>query len=180
MAVGYTPYSSQNQTFSNQAHAQAREDIYPLIFNRPKDQLRYPQLDDAQKRDYDMGIDRTIGVEVAGLHAPIHFSVQERFRRPRYAECRDVTFTVVNHNSGLLSELHKIEAAMMLYGYFDLERHQFIEAICLRVPIFKEYLVQGTLPFETGLNHRSNQTFYGFKFDDLLKLPGAVKFHKKW
>src|SRR5262245_13732839 len=143
MGIGITPHSSRNQEFTNRAHMRARDEIYPLAFNTDGSGIEYLDLPDAKTRDYAMGIDRTLGIKVAGIHEPIRFSVQERFRRPEYAERRDVTLTVKNHNSGQVSELHKIEAAMMLYGYYDDEIDCFIEAILFRVPAFKEYLIRG-------------------------------------
>lgn len=180
MMLSKTPYSRDNQWFSDQGHLQAREDIYPFVFRKPKESLSYPQLNDAQKRDYDMGIDRTIHVRAECLKEPLAFSIQERFRRPCHAKYRDITITEFNCNSGLPSELYKIEASLMLYGYFDPDTHRFLEAIVFRVPIFKEYVVDGSLAFDVKCNSRSNQTFYCFKFDDFLRQPGLVKFHKKW
>lgn len=180
MTIGYTPHSKENQDFTNGAHMQAREDIYPFVFKRPKEDLYYPVLKDAQYRDYNLGIDHTIAVSAPGFGSLLTFSVQERFRYPRYANCRDVTFTEHNNNSNLPSELYKIEATFMNYGYFDPERKQFLEAIVLWVAVFKELLLSGNIPFERKPNPRSNQTFCCFKFDDLRKVPGLVKFYKRW
>ncbi|GAC1694678.1 MAG: hypothetical protein PVS3B3_18940 [Ktedonobacteraceae bacterium] len=175
-----TPHSSDNQYFTDCAHMKARELVYPAIFNTSKDRIHYLELKDAQDRDYNKAIDRTIAVDVEGLHAPISFTVQERFRKPKYSSEKDIAITAFNNTSGLISELYKIEAFYMLYAYFDPETGQFIEVIMIRVPVFLEYLVKGSLSYEDHLNPRSNQTFYCFKFDDLLKLPGVVKFHHDW
>jgi hypothetical protein len=64
-------------------------------------------------------------VTTHGLRAPLGFTIQERFRRPRYAEFQDLTLTEWNGNSNLPSELYKIRAGMFLYGYYSEEDRRY-------------------------------------------------------
>jgi hypothetical protein len=180
MVQFYTPHSQDNQDFSNQGHMRARIDIYPLLFSVPGDRISYIELANAKERDYDQGIDKTVRVSVPGLRGKLGFTVQERFRRPKYASNRDITITEFNRNSGMLSELYKIEADLILYGYYNPDTDAFIESIACWVPLLKANIARGTLSRKTELNRRSNQDFLCFKFDELERLPGIVAFHKNW
>jgi hypothetical protein len=178
--MGWTPYSSANQEFSNKAHQQARIEIYPLLFDVPADRLAYVELPNAQDRDFNQGIDKTIQITVPDLHGSLGFSVQERFRRPSYASFQDMTITEYNLNSGMLGELYKIEADLMLYGYYNPLTSGFIEAIACWVPALKANIARQNTQQQLGHNYRSNQDFLCFKFDELEKLSGVVAFRKMW
>lgn len=179
MTVGYTPYSKSNQSFSDSAHALAQTDAYPLIFG--DSQLSFEPLPPEQARtlDADMGTDRHVRVHVHGLRAPYSVLVQERFRRPKFADFQDITITEWNHNSGQQGELYKIKAEMFLYGYYDETANQFIEVIAFAVLPLKVKIAQGLIPYTQDTNPRSNQTFLCFKFDDLDNQHISV-FRKKW
>lgn len=175
-----TPYSSDNQRFSNEAHKQARIDIYPLLFGVPAERLSYMERPDAQERDFHQAIDRDIEITVPGLSGKLCVSVQERFRQPKYAHHQDATITEFNCDSGLLGELYKIRAELMLYGYYDPLMARFIEAIAFWVAPLKFNIVGSNIQQQLGHNWRSNQDFLCFKFDELEELPGVVVFRKKW
>jgi hypothetical protein len=175
-----TPYSQKNQEFTDQAHLCARRDIYPTLFGVPQERIKYPELPDAKERDYEKGIDKTLEIWVPSLDGSIKITSQERFRRPKFARYRDITITQQNNTSGLNGEIYKIEAGLFVYGYYDPERDRFIEAIaCWLHPLIMS-IVNEQIHQEVNLNHRSNQDFLCFKFEDLASLPGVVAFHKKW
>jgi hypothetical protein len=178
MSIGYTPYSLTNREFSERAHQCARANIYPEIFG-VKNTLTFEDLpeDQAMTLDGDMGIDRHVRVHVQGLHAPFSVLVQERFRRPQFARFQDVTVTEWNHNSNLPGELYKIKAEMFLYGYHNPSTDSFLEAIAFSVFLLKIKIAQGTIQYTSSPNHRTNQTFLGFKFDDL---KDCTTFRKRW
>lgn len=180
MALNFTPYSLTNQDFSNQGHKRARTEIYPRLFNVEGDRISYIELANAQERDYNQGIDKTLSVSVPGFHGNLSFTVQERFRRHTYASYQDMTITEYNRNSGMLGELYKIEADLMVYGYYNPITDSFVEAVACWMPLLKANLVQAKLQQQVRSNPRSNQDFLCFKFDDLEKLHGVVAFRKRW
>lgn len=181
MTLSYTPYSHINQAFSDEAHLLAQDAIYPLAFKVARDQLHFIDLpeDQSRERDYNDAIDKHVGVAVCGLHAPLIFPSQERFRKKDHAPHRDATVTEWNHNSDKPGELYKIKADIFVYGYYDDVANTFLEAIVFSVFLLKLKLSRGQLTYDTGLNPRSNQTYFGFKFDDLKK-HRIVLFHKEW
>lgn len=179
MAVGYTPYSQANRAFSDKGHLCAQAAIYPLIF--PNSSLQFVPLPEEQVRtlDADMGTDRHVLVKVHSLREAFSVLVQERFRRARFADFQDVTITEWNHNSNLPAELYKIKAEMFLYAYYDEMSDSFLEAIALSMLALKVKIAQGSIAHDPELNTRSNQTFLGFKFDELESHHITV-FRKKW
>lgn len=180
MAVGFTPYSLQNQAFSDKGHLCAQEAIYPLIF--PNSQLEFIPLPEEQARtlDADMGMDRRVLVKVHGLRESFQVMVQERFRDPKWASKQDITVTEWNNNSNQPGELYKIKAEMFLYAYYDETTNRFIEAIAFSVLNLKIKLAQKSIKYTVpSPNGRSNQTFLCFRFDDLEQQHIAV-FRKRW
>ena len=169
-----TPYSQENQDFSDKGHLCARKAAYPLIF--PNSQLQYTLLPEEQARtlDGDMGIDRHVLVKVQSLRAAFSVLVQERFRRIKYADFRDATITEWNNNTDQPGELYKIKAEMFLYGYYDEQHDKFIDAIAFSMLTLKAKIAQGLINHTTGINSRSNQTFLNFRFADLEQQNIAV------
>jgi hypothetical protein len=177
--VSKTPYSAENQQFSDAAHLSAQKLLYPAIFGVECEQLTFETLsvggdDKGALLDGSMGIDRIVRVKVPNLREYLSFTVQERFRKPCYARYRDITVTEWNHNSNLPSELYKLNAEIFLYGYYESTRHEFIEAIAINTTTFKEQIIGGKVPYRVERNPRSNQTFYCFRFDDLIQLGTTI------
>jgi hypothetical protein len=164
-----TPYSKDNQAFSDKGHLCAQRTLYPLIF--PNSELQFVPLPEEQARtlDADMSTDRHVLVKVQTLREAFSVLVQERFRQIRFADFQDVTITEWHHNSNLPGELYKIKAEMFLYGYYEPFKDRFPDAIAFSVFNLKVKLSQGTIGHETGINPRSNQSFLCFKFKDLEK-----------
>ena len=177
--ISKTPYSQENQDFSDKGHLCAQTAIYPLIF--PNSQLQFVPLPEEQVMtlDADMGTDRHVLVKVYSLREAFSVLVQERFRKPRYADFQDITITEYNHNSNLPAELYKIKSEMFLYGYYDMAHDGFLEAIAISMLALKIKIAQGLINHEPALNKRSNQTFLGFKFKDLEAQHISV-FRKRW
>ena len=93
-----TLYEQDNADFSNRAHVRARDVLYPRIFNVCRERLQFEdtllaQSDRAKILDGEMGVDRIVRVTIHNLHAPLMFTVQERFRRPEFAKYQDMTVT---------------------------------------------------------------------------------------
>ena len=169
VAITRTPYSKDNQEFSDKAHLCAQRTLYPSIF--PNSELQFVPLPEDQVRtlDADMSTDRHVLVKVQGLRKPFSVLVQERFRQVRFADFQDVTITEWNHSSDQPGELYKIKAEMFLYGYYSPIRDEFVDAIAFSVLNLKVKLSQGIISHCTAINPRSNQSFLGFDFKDLEK-----------
>ncbi len=168
-----TPFSQGNQDFSNRAHAAARSLVYPKIFDCDGSLLSF---DDASVSaggekailDGQMAIDRLVKVTVNGLREPIEHTVQERFRKPRYAPFRDITITEWNHASGEKSELYKLKCGMFLYGYYDDQQGKFGEVIAVDTAALLVAMSSRKLKYTVEENPRTMQTFVCLKFDHLI------------
>ena len=169
-----TPYSKDNQAFSDLAHLSAQSLIYPKLFNIGKSQLEFEStslsMGDKQKiLDGQMAVDRIVKVSVNWFNAPIEFTVQERFRRPEFARYKDITITEWNHKTNVKSELYKLNAGIFLYGYFDDNLEVFDDWIAVNTTSLLHRLVVRKPKIKLEFNPRSNQSFYCLEFEHLEK-----------
>jgi hypothetical protein len=176
-----TIYQTANAEFSNRAHQSARHLIYPKIFNKASAQLEFEDtlLDMGERGrilDGEMGVDRIVKVTMPYLHAPLVFTVQERFRRPEFDKYKDLTITEWNNASNMPSELYKINAGLFVYGYFDETENIFTDAIVISVTDLLLAISRGLINYSTEYNKKC-QYFLGFKFDHLEK-AGVVVYWK--
>jgi hypothetical protein len=178
--LNYTPYSKMRQEFSDRGHKKAQSVIYPALFNVKQEQIEFIILEEgeAKLQDCEYAVDRLIKVQVAGLTGKITFTIQERFRMPKFSDFQDVTITEWNHNSNLPSELYKIRANLFLYGYYDHKNDRLVEAIVFHVSPLLAKIVQGKIVYDRGMNEK-NQSFISVKFDELMR-SGVVEFYKRW
>ncbi len=164
-----TQFDQSHKDFSDKAHLAAQKLIYPKIFNTNNLKFETTDLKDSEHSrilDGEMGIDRIVYVIVDNLKAPIKFTIQERFRSPQYLKWQDITITEWNNNSNLPSELYKINSGYFVYGYFDVTRNIFLDAICISVPDLLHSIVTNSLVYSRRINPK-NQNFIGLKFQDL-------------
>lgn len=180
-----TPYSQSNADFSNKAHATARSSLYPQIFELPFENLEFEDTlvrngSRGEVLDGEMAIDRIVRVKplVNDFKSSIVFTVQERFRRKRFAQFEDLTITEWNPRTNLPSELYKLEANMFLYGYFDPPAGNFVDAIAVNLLTLLMKLCNGKIRYTRNVNPRSGQPFLCFKFSDLEE-AGCVIFRLK-
>lgn len=167
----FTPYSQDNQDFSDKAHAAAQSLVYPHLFKCDQASMEFERAsvsDGGEKAilDGQMGVDRLVKVTVRGLRNPIQHTVQERFRRPGYRTYRDITITEWNHASSTPSELYKIKSGIFVYGYFDEENHAFGEVIAFDVTAFLMAITTGRLPYGRNRNGK-RQDFISVTFKAL-------------
>lgn len=168
-----TPYSKDNGDFSNVAHRCAQKQLYPFIFGVTQERLSFEDtLLELNERgrvlDGEMAIDRIVKIKVDGLRLPLVFTVQERFRKPKYLSSQDITVTEWNKVTGKPSELYKIAANIFVYGYFDPSKQNFLDAVAVDVPVMLSGLACGELKYTTSPNPRSKQDFIALTFEDLL------------
>lgn len=179
-----TPYSLANAHFSNRAHEIAREKVYPALFGVSRAQLTFDAdtlLADSERGrvlDGQMAVDRIVRVKVLKLRQPLVFTVQERFRRPKWAHKRDITITEWNHATNQPSELYKLEANLFVYGYFDEQAATFVEVVAVNTAALLQAIAANTAPYTFGKNPRSNQSFLALTFD-MLAARGLLAYHLK-
>lgn len=169
-----TEFEIDNAEFSRLAHNAARKQIYPHVFGCAYEDMEFEnmaQWTGTRKSIYDgeMAIDVLVKIKIPDMYGKLTFSVQERFRRPesKYLRNKDVTITEYNHESGKPSELLKILALVMLYGFYDPKENVFPVAMGLSVPELTRRLVTKRLQFKRKTN-KKNQSFCTFKYTDLL------------
>lgn len=177
-----TPYSTDNQAFSDAAHAAAQSAVYPHVLDCDRDSLSFESSSvgdggDKAILDGQMAVDRIVSVTVSGLRGPIEHTVQERFRRPGYSGYRDLTITEWNHASNQKSELYKLKAGVFLYGYFDPASESFGEVIAVNTSSLLMAISSGGVRYTTGVNQRTRQSFLCIKFD-VLHQAGVVVWHR--
>lgn len=169
-----TPYQQDNANYSEAVHALARRQVYPKLFSADADNITYEadtlvgQSPLGDVLDGEMGIDRIVRVSVRGLTGALSFTVQERFRRPKFSQYRDITVTEWNHASGLPSELYKIQAQVFLYGYADREQEPtwITEAIAINTTSLLMAIARGAVRYETQRN-KKQQTFLTIPFTEI-------------
>jgi hypothetical protein len=180
-----TPYQKENGDYSNKVHELAQRIIYPELFRAQESDIDYEEdtlLEESERGailDGEMAIDRIVKVKVKGLNGSIPFTIQERFRRPRYANFRDITITEWNHRSNLPSELYKIRANIFLYGYANHEEtpNGFVEAVAIDTTQLLIKIARQEIKHKMQSNDKG-QTFVTCAFEDLTK-AGAVLWHKR-
>ena len=183
MKMAYTRFDQGNADFSSRMHELAREMIYPKLFSRGKDLIRYDEnttmgsSERGNVLDGEMGIDRIVRLSVEGLKAPIPFTIQERFRTWEYEPRQDVTITEWNHDSNLPSELYKMQANIFLYGYANQSQTGFLDALAISTVGMMTSLAERKMPYSRWTNQK-NQTFIAITFERLEK-AGLVLWRMK-
>jgi hypothetical protein len=181
-----TPYSADNQLFSDLAHCVAQQTLYPTLFRCDPSALQFETANVADGGrsailDGEMGIDKIIKVQVPLLHGPIVFTVQERFRRTKFDSYTDLTITEYNNTTAQLSELYKITAGIFVYGFFDDNAERFTKWVAADVNKMLYGIVTGGLRYQKKRNGRSNQDFIGIEVADLFDggyLLAGINRHK--
>ena len=167
-----TDYNLDNQQFSDAAHRLSVEEIYPQIFGCDKSAITVRDMnvhDGGIGAIYDgqLAIDKLVTLFVPHLQAPLTFSVQERFQRLEFMKYASLTITEWNNNSNLPSELYKIKADFILYGYYDNKLQSLGRCIVVDASKLLRRIAMQSLTYTQRHNPRSNQTFLAFKFTDL-------------
>lgn len=168
-----TPYCSENQAFSDAAHAAAERMVYPAIF--PDSDIRYAcqavadggegQVNDGEKAiDYILHVAPQADVYAGKTHI---FTVQERWRR-RFSKsgfdimsANDITITARNP-TGQRSEWEKMQCQWMLYGFYCEDTDAILKASWVNVGMIRWNAVAGKpgYRFSVQKNRRSGQEFY--------------------
>lgn len=173
-----TDFSSENSAFSDKAHIAAQTQIYPLIFNTSSENISYETVtisnEPTNQRnlilDGEFAVDRKIYVTVEMYPIPLTYTVQERFRRPRFKQFQDITITEYNHSSDQPSELYKLSGGLFVYGYYDETKDKILQYVAFSSSALLVKIASGEIKHDSKKpNHRSNQAFLAFKFESLRK-----------
>lgn len=165
-----TAFSQRRMEFTKRAHLAAREQFYaPMFGHLPM------KFEDTvgTTRDLEYAIDCQIAVSVAGLRAPLRFSVQERFREPAAMDYGDITITEWNIATDQPSELHKLGAQLFVYGFYDEPADRILAGVALDSTVVLRKLATGGLPYRR--QSRIDQSFLAFGLE-ALRTVGAVAF----
>lgn len=174
--ISYTPYSKENQTFSDRAHEFAQTNVYPDLFETCYENLSFDDVTGMEQErnqilDGEMAVDKIVNVTVERLGAPLVFTVQERFRRPKYMQFQDITITEWNINSNQPSELYKIKAGFFMYGYYDEVKSKLVgPLLVVNVSTLLLRIATRQLTYQTRRSPRGNQRFITVPFYALDQL----------
>jgi hypothetical protein len=166
-----TPYSENNREFTDKAHEAAKLQVYPLLFGKSfeiKD-TKWSSGSIENILDGQLGIDKLISVPVREWNAPIRFTVQERWRDPKYEIYHDITITEWNHKTNVAGELYRICAGIFLYGYFDEATNKITYAIAVDVTSLMIKIIRGSFKLKRAGNPRSSQSFACFNINELVR-----------
>jgi hypothetical protein len=175
-----TEFNKDNKDFTERAHHAAREQVYPHLFTRDPD-IEFENVDRGGSDVHDildqqLGVDVRLHVEVPQLGQPVPIHVQERFRRPEYRDFQDITITKFNNASGKESEISKIAAQYLIYGYFEGTLNEVQEAVCVNIPVLLRRIAAGCVDYGDENSNDKKQDFVDITFDELDRV-GALAFH---
>jgi len=168
-----TFFSVQNFEDSQKAHRAAQSQFYPLLF--PGCDLSF---EDTTKlaHDLDYAIDCKIAVSnlALRLRAPLWFAVQERWRFDLdWISAGDITVTEWNLATGEPSELHKLGAHLLVYGFYDRKRGQVVCGAVVDVSRLLYAIALGSLSYKR--QNRRDQSFLAFSLVALRECGAVIK-----
>lgn len=161
-----TAFSQKNYARTKAAHMAAREQVYPKLWPKA---TRLQFVDTTQTvKDLDYAVDCIAAVSVEGFRAPLKFFIQERWRERHHMKWEDVTVTEWNTVTDLPSELHKIAAHYLVYGYYDEETDTIVESIVIDVAQMLSGIVSGVIQWTREERSSKDQDFIGVSWESLL------------
>lgn len=172
-----TPFDQYNLDFSEYASRIGEKTIYTDYIARTYPGIvGWSLIDNTfNPSDAEQGIDKIIELRYNDRIERV--TVQERFRRAKYARYRELTATEANHATGRKGDFHKLEADLYVYGYLA-DDLTWIEAIVVDVPTLKRlFRIEAIIP-ERSFYRRKQQTILGFPFDKLDQ-GGAILWHSR-
>ncbi len=161
-----TSFSQANWDLTQAAHLAAQTQVYPRLWpNATKLQF----VDKTKSvMDLEYAIDCIVAVSVDGFRYPLKFFIQERFREVNYSlDYTDVTVTERNIISDLPSELHKIAAHYLVYGYYDKRSGEIVDAVVVNVAQMLTGIAGGVIRYTRESRSSKDQYFIAIEFDEL-------------
>lgn len=166
-------FSEKNARFGKRAREVAWNEIYCKML--PEDMLVKNLWQ--TERDYKHDEDAEIEVFRRDLKHPVQISVQERFRRAKFAEHRDVTIAYYHEERGEPLHLFDSRADLLLYGYYDDAAGELLETVVADMTRIKWLVAQGAVTYDTRQHGDGSMLFVAIPFDDLEE-EGALVFHR--
>jgi len=111
----------------------------------------------------------------------LEFLVQERFRKPKYSNYRDITITEWNTITNLPSELYKLNAGLFVYGYADNwpNPSDFIEVVVVDTARMIINIIRDDFICGLEENPRTEQTFITIPFVLLFDAGCVVSTYRR-
>lgn len=159
-------FDEDKYKFSTRASAWADEVLYWPYLRHYFDVMKSIDCGGTQA-DKRRGIDKVLWTPKRNL------TVQERFRKPKFAHFRQLTATDSN-KADVEGDFHKLQAQIYAYGYFT--GSDFIEAILVDAQRLKKLHYAGELPHEKTEYRRKKQTILAWDFD-ALKDAGLILYN---
>lgn len=172
-----TRFDPDRKAETERAHDAAVNQVYPHLFREDVD-IKHTPTDRQDSKvhevmDGQLAIDLKLEVEAPLLEQRVPLYVQERFRDPQYRTFQDLTVTKYNNASQNVSEVSKIAAQWIVYGYYEDTLHEIQEAVCVNVPILSRRLISGDVNVDENENDK-RQDFIGIGFGQLDELGALV------
>lgn len=175
-----THFDDDHSEFSERAHKAAVRQVYPELFgDAPEDSIivkspAHLASDEDRKLDLGFKVDRVFESEFDDFRGNVPITVQERFRKPKYRNYRDMTITEYNTHSDHESELHGLWANLFVYGYYDDAEDEIVEAIVVSIPRLFIALSNREIDYTRNTNPKY-QDFISFKFSDLHDIGAVIE-----
>jgi hypothetical protein len=172
-----TRFDKDKKRTTERAHDAAVDHVYPHLFRKGVD-MEFTPTDRRDSKvhevmDGQLAIDLKIEVEAPLLEQKVPLYVQERFRDPQYRSFQDLTVTKYNNASQRVSEVSKIAAQWIVYGYYEDSLDEVQEAVCVNVPILSRRLISGDVELDEKQNCK-RQDFIGIGFGRLDEIGALV------
>lgn len=152
-----------NERFGRRAHEQAWSKVYMDFL---PDSVVMIDLSRTE-RDRQHDEDHAARVHLDGIDAPVELSFQEKYRRARWADKRELTLAYYNAESEEHLYLEKSDADFFLYGYYDSDADELLETIIVDMVRLKYHIADGSLPFTTQAHGSKGHHFMCIPFDAL-------------
>jgi hypothetical protein len=159
-----TPFDIANFDFSKKAQSVAAQRHYEKAFGRGR-----LVKTDYRKLDQDYSID---GIWISS--GGDTYSIQERFRRTKYAHYRELTVTDFKHGTENEGSWRKIQANYFVYGYFE-PNVGFKELVICSVDAIKNSGIEPT----TQYYKRKNLTFLCYPIDELIAKDTTIYHYRR-
>jgi len=147
----------------------------------PECKLEYNYVAEDEYYDKKVGVDLILSVTssyIKNQRMPIDLWIQERWRPIKYHKYHEITLTEWNNTTGEPSEIYKVKAGLLLYGYVNGDFRdpytsptQFYEVIAVALSqLFYDAFVGTTnLKLSENINERTEQSFRVMPIDPYSK-----------
>jgi len=162
----------ENERFGRRAHEKAWEHVYKPFL--PDDAMLVDL--DSTKRDLEKDEDRAARIFKPDLDVPVEISFQEKYRRDKWAEKRELTLAYYNATQDESLYLEKSEADFFVYGYYDSDEDTLLETVVVDMARLRFAMAADSLPYEKQAHGSKGHHFVCIPFD-ALEEEGLIEYH---